>query len=119
VLLNALGVHSTIRVSAWCSCRPSHLIRRVAHSLRPSCVDDSGCSRIPARQTRINQATHDQDQLARIAGVADVVFLGRRESTIRIRLDADKLAGLNLTMNDVTKTRPCVFAGSDDVRRGR
>jgi multidrug efflux pump subunit AcrB len=52
-----------------------------------------------------NYATHQiSDELARIAGVADVVFLGRRESTLRIWLDADKLAGLNLTMNDVTKT---------------
>jgi multidrug efflux pump subunit AcrB len=52
-----------------------------------------------------NYATHQiNDELARVPGVADVVFLGRRESTLRIWLDPDKLASLELTMNDVTKT---------------
>jgi multidrug efflux pump subunit AcrB len=44
-----------------------------------------------------------KDELARVAGVADVVLLGLRESTLRIWLDADKLASRNLTLNDVTK----------------
>jgi hypothetical protein len=38
VLLNALGLRSTIRVSACAAGRPSHLVRRVAHSFWPSCL---------------------------------------------------------------------------------
>jgi multidrug efflux pump subunit AcrB len=51
-----------------------------------------------------NYATlHIKDELARVAGVADVVLLGQRGSALRIWLDPEKLAIRNLTVNDVTK----------------
>ncbi|MCE5268656.1 MAG: efflux RND transporter permease subunit, partial [Planctomycetaceae bacterium] len=42
-----------------------------------------------------------KDELARLDGVGDVAFLGQRDYSMRIWLDPEKLASLNLTANDV------------------
>ena len=44
-----------------------------------------------------------KDALARISGVGDVTFLGARDYSMRIWLDPQKLATLDLTAGDVTK----------------
>src|SRR3954453_2490249 len=42
-----------------------------------------------------------KDDLARIKGVGDVAFLGPRDYSMRVWLDPDKLAGRDVTANDV------------------
>ncbi len=42
-----------------------------------------------------------KDELARLEGVGDVAFMGQRDYSMRIWLDPDKLAGRNLTVNEV------------------
>lgn len=42
-----------------------------------------------------------RDELARLEGVGDVTYFGQQDYSMRIWLDAEKLAGLNLTTNDV------------------
>src|SRR5205085_9988505 len=44
-----------------------------------------------------------KDDLARIAGVGDVVFLGPRDYSMRIWLDPERLASLQMTSSDVIK----------------
>lgn len=44
-----------------------------------------------------------KDELARVKGVGDVVFLGPRDYSMRIWLDPEKLAARQLTANDVLK----------------
>src|SRR5580692_3385753 len=44
-----------------------------------------------------------QDTLARVDGVGDVTVLGQRDYSMRIWLDPDKLASLNLTADDVIR----------------
>jgi multidrug efflux pump subunit AcrB len=44
-----------------------------------------------------------KDELARVAGVADVLSLGQREQALRVWLDPDKLASRGVTVLDVTK----------------
>ncbi len=44
-----------------------------------------------------------KDDLARIKGVGDVAFLGPRDYSMRIWLDPQKLASLNMTASDVIK----------------
>src|SRR5262249_47882915 len=44
-----------------------------------------------------------KDRLARLPGVGDVTFLGEREYSMRIWLDPDKLARLNLSAGDVVR----------------
>ncbi len=44
-----------------------------------------------------------KDELARLPGVAEVSILGRQDVAMRIRLEPDKLAALNLTAADVTR----------------
>jgi multidrug efflux pump subunit AcrB len=49
-----------------------------------------------------NYATNRiKDELARVSGVGDVVQFGQRDYQMRVMLDADKLAALNLTPTDV------------------
>jgi len=43
-----------------------------------------------------------KDTIARLAGIGDVSFLGARDYSMRIWLDPEKLAALNLTAGDVT-----------------
>ena len=42
-----------------------------------------------------------KDELARLEGVGDVAFMGQRDYSMRIWLDPEKLAGRNLTVNEV------------------
>jgi multidrug efflux pump len=42
-----------------------------------------------------------KDNLARIAGVGDVMFLGPRDYSMRVWLDPDKLAAMQMTSSDV------------------
>ncbi|WP_161602273.1 efflux RND transporter permease subunit [Tautonia marina] len=42
-----------------------------------------------------------RDELARLPGVGDVAFLGEREYSMRVWLDPDRLASLDLTASDV------------------
>jgi multidrug efflux pump subunit AcrB len=44
-----------------------------------------------------------KDELGRLSGVADVVLFGRRDTDVRIALDADKLAAHELTAVDVVR----------------
>src|SRR3954469_10845597 len=44
-----------------------------------------------------------KDDLARIAGVGDVAFLGPRDYSMRVWLDPQRLASLEMTTNDVIK----------------
>ena len=49
-----------------------------------------------------NYATIEiRDELGRLPGVAGVGYLGQRDYSMRIWLDPDKLASLNLTATDV------------------
>jgi RND family efflux transporter MFP subunit len=48
-------------------------------------------------------ATQIKDELARLAGVGEVAILGGGEVAVRITLDPEKLAALNLTPDDVLK----------------
>ncbi len=41
-----------------------------------------------------------RDELARVEGVGDIVFLGQRDYSMRVWLDPDKLASRGLTAND-------------------
>jgi multidrug efflux pump len=51
-----------------------------------------------------NYATiYIKDELARVAGVGDVTFLGPRDYSMRIWLDPQKLAARNMTPNDVIR----------------
>jgi multidrug efflux pump len=42
-----------------------------------------------------------RDELSRLSGVGDITFLGQRDYSMRVWLDPDKLASLDLTANDV------------------
>jgi multidrug efflux pump len=44
-----------------------------------------------------------RDELFRLEGVSDINFLGERDYSIRIWLDPQKMAALNITANDVVK----------------
>ncbi|HVP13609.1 MAG TPA: efflux RND transporter permease subunit, partial [Phycisphaerae bacterium] len=44
-----------------------------------------------------------RDELARLEGVGDVTYFGQQDYSMRVWLDPEKLAGLNLTTNDVIK----------------
>src|SRR5262245_30133965 len=44
-----------------------------------------------------------KDELSRLRGVGDITYLGRRDYSMRVWLDADKLAARNLSPGDVTK----------------
>ena len=49
-----------------------------------------------------NYATIDvRDELSRLPGVGDVSYLGQRDYSLRVWLDANKLAALNLSAMDV------------------
>ncbi|MCE9604558.1 MAG: multidrug efflux RND transporter permease subunit [Planctomycetia bacterium] len=45
-----------------------------------------------------------RDELSRLPGVGDITFLGRRDYSMRIWLDPNKLASRNLTAGDVAHT---------------
>jgi multidrug efflux pump len=47
-------------------------------------------------------AVYVKDQLARLDGVGDVVFLGQQDYSMRVWLDPDKMAARDLTVGDVT-----------------
>src|SRR5207248_4575847 len=44
-----------------------------------------------------------KDELSRLRGVGDITYLGRRDYSMRIWLDADKLAARSLTTSDVVQ----------------
>jgi multidrug efflux pump subunit AcrB len=44
-----------------------------------------------------------RDELARLKGVGDITYLGQRDYSMRIWLDPEQMAGLNLTADDVLK----------------
>jgi multidrug efflux pump len=44
-----------------------------------------------------------KDELLRIDGVGDVAYLGQRDYSLRVWLDPDKMASMNLSANDVIK----------------
>ncbi len=44
-----------------------------------------------------------KDELLRIDGVGDIVYLGQRDYSLRMWLDPDKMAAMNLTANDVIR----------------
>ena len=43
-----------------------------------------------------------RDELARLPGVGDITYLGQRDYSMRLWLDPQKMAKLNLTANDIT-----------------
>jgi multidrug efflux pump len=43
-----------------------------------------------------------RDELARLPGVGDITYLGQRDYSMRLWLDPQKMASLNLTTNDIT-----------------
>ena len=47
-----------------------------------------------------------KDELLRIDGVGDIAYLGQRDYSLRVWLDPDKLAALNLTATDVVSGGP-------------
>src|SRR5947209_2498181 len=44
-----------------------------------------------------------KDELSRLSGVGDITYLGRRDYSMRVWLDPEKLASRNLTANDVVR----------------
>src|SRR5262245_59591965 len=44
-----------------------------------------------------------KDELSRLAGVGDITYLGRRDYSMRVWLDPEKLASRNLTAGDVVR----------------
>lgn len=44
-----------------------------------------------------------RDELSRLAGVGDISFLGQRDYSMRVWLDPDKMATLNMTASDVVQ----------------
>ena len=47
--------------------------------------------------------THVKDELSRLPGISDVTLFGQRDYAIRVWLDPDRLAMLNLSATDITK----------------
>ncbi|MGO9920261.1 MAG: efflux RND transporter permease subunit, partial [Isosphaeraceae bacterium] len=46
---------------------------------------------------------HVRDELARLPGISDVTMFGQRDYSMRIWIDPDKLAALNMTAGDVVR----------------
>src|SRR5207248_720923 len=45
-----------------------------------------------------------RDELARLAGVGDITYLGQRDYSMRLWLDPEKMSGRNISAGDIIKT---------------